>query len=102
MAEESPVRYNIGAASRLSGVSREKIRIWERRYGAVTPDRDAGNHRLYWRADSPVAANPPDPLRHPTARWWYPPRARPSSNCCRRTASRPWNGSRTSTPREPG
>jgi len=44
-------RYNIGAASRLSGVSREKIRIWERRYGAIEPDRDETNHRLYSRQD---------------------------------------------------
>ncbi|MAT84545.1 MAG: hypothetical protein CMD39_09675 [Gammaproteobacteria bacterium] len=51
MAEESPARYNIGAAARLSGVSREKIRIWERRYGAVSPGRDAGNHRLYSQDD---------------------------------------------------
>lgn len=51
MAEESPARYNIGAAARLSGVSREKIRIWERRYGAVNPGRDAGNHRLYSQDD---------------------------------------------------
>lgn len=43
--------YNIGAVSRLSGVSREKIRIWERRYGAVIPHRDASNHRLYGRHD---------------------------------------------------
>jgi MerR family transcriptional regulator, light-induced transcriptional regulator len=43
--------YNIGAVSKLSGVSREKIRIWERRYGAVTPFRDATNHRLYSRHD---------------------------------------------------
>lgn len=44
-------QYNIGAAARLSGVSREKIRMWERRYGAVTPARDAGNHRLYSHED---------------------------------------------------
>jgi MerR family transcriptional regulator, light-induced transcriptional regulator len=44
-------RYNIGAVSRLSGVSREKIRIWERRYSAVTPFRDDTNHRLYSRQD---------------------------------------------------
>ncbi|MEQ8860562.1 MAG: MerR family transcriptional regulator [Pseudomonadales bacterium] len=51
MARTDRSRYNIGAVSRLSGVSREKIRIWERRYGAVTPTRDAGNHRLYSHAD---------------------------------------------------
>ena len=44
-------QYNIGAAARLSGVSREKIRMWERRYDAVTPARDAGNHRLYSHED---------------------------------------------------
>lgn len=44
-------QYNIGAAARLSGVSREKIRMWERRYGAVVPGRDAGNHRLYSHED---------------------------------------------------
>jgi MerR family transcriptional regulator, light-induced transcriptional regulator len=49
MPDES--RYNIGAVSRLSGVSREKIRIWERRYGAVQPGRDPTNHRLYSRHD---------------------------------------------------
>lgn len=43
--------YTIGAAARLSGVSREKIRIWERRYDAVTPGRDATNHRVYSRQD---------------------------------------------------
>jgi MerR family transcriptional regulator, light-induced transcriptional regulator len=43
--------YSIGAASRLSGVSREKIRIWERRYGAVNPRRDGANRRLYSRED---------------------------------------------------
>jgi len=44
-------RYNIGAAARLSGVSREKIRIWERRYQAVRPRRDDSNRRLYSRND---------------------------------------------------
>ncbi len=51
MARSDRSRYNIGAVSRLSGVSREKIRIWERRYGAVKPTRDAGNHRLYSQTD---------------------------------------------------
>jgi MerR family transcriptional regulator, light-induced transcriptional regulator len=51
MTSDDDSRYNIGAVSRLSGVSREKIRIWERRYGAVTPHRDDTNHRLYRRQD---------------------------------------------------
>ena len=51
MPEANPARYNIGAASRLTGVSREKIRIWERRYGAVTPARDEANLRKYSQQD---------------------------------------------------
>ncbi|MFU8815487.1 MAG: MerR family transcriptional regulator [Pseudomonadales bacterium] len=51
MSKTDTSHYNIGAAARLSGVSREKIRIWERRYGAVTPSRDDTNHRLYSRED---------------------------------------------------
>lgn len=51
MATSDKSRYNIGAAARLSGVSREKIRIWERRYEAVTPSRDDSNRRLYSRND---------------------------------------------------
>ncbi|MDZ7667986.1 MAG: MerR family transcriptional regulator [Gammaproteobacteria bacterium] len=51
MATSDRSRYNIGAAARLSGVSREKIRIWERRYQAVNPSRDASNRRLYSRND---------------------------------------------------
>jgi len=51
MSKADPARYTIGAVARLSGVSREKIRIWERRYGAVSPSRDGTNHRLYSRQD---------------------------------------------------
>lgn len=51
MSAEQQGGYSISAASRLSGVSPEKIRIWERRYGAVSPGRDAANHRLYSRED---------------------------------------------------
>jgi DNA-binding transcriptional MerR regulator len=43
--------YSIGALARLTGVSREKIRIWERRYAALTPARDAGNQRRYSETD---------------------------------------------------
>ena len=51
MPESKSARYNIGAASRLTGVSREKIRIWERRYGAVEPARDDANLRKYSQQD---------------------------------------------------
>jgi len=43
--------YNIGAVSRLTGIARERIRIWERRYAAVVPHRDATNNRLYSQED---------------------------------------------------
>ncbi len=51
MARSKAARYNIGAVARLTGVSREKIRIWERRYGAVTPERDEANLRKYSQHD---------------------------------------------------
>ncbi|MEZ5559939.1 MAG: MerR family transcriptional regulator [Pseudomonadales bacterium] len=49
--KRAPAHYNIGAVARLTGVSREKIRVWERRYGAVTPARDANNKRHYSQQD---------------------------------------------------
>jgi MerR family transcriptional regulator, light-induced transcriptional regulator len=51
MSKADSSGYTIGAAARLSGVSREKIRIWERRYDAVKPRRDSNNRRFYSRAD---------------------------------------------------
>jgi len=33
--------YSIGALSRLTGLTPETLRAWERRYGVVTPQRDA-------------------------------------------------------------
>lgn len=38
---------SIGRASTLSGVPVETIRIWERRYQLVAPQRTTGGHRLY-------------------------------------------------------
>ncbi len=40
-------RYRIGTAARLSGLSTHAIRVWERRYGALSPDRSQGGARLY-------------------------------------------------------
>lgn len=51
MGNPRTARYNIGAVSRLTGISREKIRIWERRYGAVQPERDESNLRKYSQKD---------------------------------------------------
>ena len=43
--------YRIRQAAALSGVSADTIRIWERRYAAVSPRRDGSNIRLYTEAD---------------------------------------------------
>jgi DNA-binding transcriptional MerR regulator len=44
-------RYRIGTVARLSGVSAHLIRIWERRYEALEPDRSGAGARLYSQAD---------------------------------------------------
>jgi DNA-binding transcriptional MerR regulator len=41
------VRYSIKIASERSGVSSHLIRMWEKRYGALSPDRTETNRRLY-------------------------------------------------------
>ena len=46
----NPGRYPIRAVSRLTGISIDTLRAWERRYGAVTPTRD-DRGRLYTEAD---------------------------------------------------
>lgn len=43
--------YRIGAVSRLTGIPAVTIRIWERRYGVVEPNRSEGRNRLYTRED---------------------------------------------------
>jgi DNA-binding transcriptional MerR regulator/methylmalonyl-CoA mutase cobalamin-binding subunit len=44
-------RYRIGAVARLTGVSTHALRVWERRYGTVSPTRSEGGDRLYSEAD---------------------------------------------------
>lgn len=39
--------YNIQLASSLSGINVHNLRAWERRYRAVSPDRDSVGRRLY-------------------------------------------------------
>lgn len=39
--------YPMRVATRLSGLSAATVRAWERRYGAVVPDRTEGNARRY-------------------------------------------------------
>jgi DNA-binding transcriptional MerR regulator len=43
--------YSVGAAARLTGLSPEVIRAWERRYGVVEPHRTPGGTRRYNAAD---------------------------------------------------
>jgi DNA-binding transcriptional MerR regulator len=48
---QSP-HYRIGAVAKLSGVPVSTLRVWEIRYGAFTPSKSTGKHRLYSQADA--------------------------------------------------
>ena len=50
-ANEAPTQYRIGAVSRMTGISPDALRIWERRYAAVSPQRSHGGGRLYSSQD---------------------------------------------------
>ena len=43
--------YGIGAVVKQTGLPAPTIRIWEKRYGAVAPDRTETNRRLYSAED---------------------------------------------------
>lgn len=43
--------YRIGTVSRLTGIATVTLRMWERRYTVVEPDRSRGRNRLYTRED---------------------------------------------------
>ena len=43
----STPRHAIGVVETRTGLSAHTIRAWEKRYGAVEPDRSEGGHRLY-------------------------------------------------------
>lgn len=54
MAEQpnsAPTQYRIGAASRLTGISPDALRAWERRYSVVSPQRSPSGGRLYSSED---------------------------------------------------
>lgn len=40
-------KYRIGTVSRLTGLSSDVVRVWERRYKAISPQRSDGGSRLY-------------------------------------------------------
>lgn len=44
-------KYRIGTVSRLTGLSSDVVRVWERRYKAITPQRSDGGSRLYSDTD---------------------------------------------------
>ncbi|HZD26455.1 MAG TPA: MerR family transcriptional regulator [Alphaproteobacteria bacterium] len=43
--------YSIKAVASVTGLTPETIRVWERRYGVVSPERDGEGRRLYSHAD---------------------------------------------------
>lgn len=50
-AEPSEPTFRIGAVSRMTGLSTDTIRAWERRYSVVEPLRTLTHNRLYSRGD---------------------------------------------------
>ena len=49
--EKTEATLGIGCVSRLTGIPMDTLRVWERRYKAVTPRRAEHNRRFYTRAD---------------------------------------------------
>ena len=49
--EQKFALYGIGAVASLTGLSSPNIRMWEKRYQAVTPKRTESNRRLYSNDD---------------------------------------------------
>lgn len=49
--QPSPLLYRIGAVSKLTGIPVTTLRVWETRYGAFTPQKSSGRHRLYEEKD---------------------------------------------------
>ena len=47
----TPGRVRIGELSRRTGVSVDVLRVWERRYSLLSPERSAGGQRLYSTED---------------------------------------------------
>ena len=43
----STLSFNIAAVERDTGLSKDVLRMWERRYGFPVPERDANGERLY-------------------------------------------------------
>ncbi len=54
-AQDSPTqdqaKYRIGAVCRLTGLSQHVLRVWEKRYQVVKPERSESQRRLYRESD---------------------------------------------------
>lgn len=50
-AESTPPSFHIGAVARMTGLSPDTIRAWERRYRVIMPRRTVTHQRLYSRDD---------------------------------------------------
>jgi MerR family transcriptional regulator, light-induced transcriptional regulator len=50
-APDAPPLLRIGELSRRHGVSPDLLRVWERRYGLLEPERSPGGFRLYTPSD---------------------------------------------------
>lgn len=50
-SENTEAGYRIGAVCRLTGLSQHVLRVWEKRYGVVNPQRAANQRRLYSERD---------------------------------------------------
>ncbi len=49
--EERGARHSIGVVADRTGLSVHQLRAWERRHGAVEPERTEGGHRLFTDAE---------------------------------------------------
>ena len=47
LVTETPVLLPINAVERETGITKELLRMWERRYGFPSPERDAQGDRIY-------------------------------------------------------
>src|SRR6187402_3479266 len=48
---DAGLAFTIGAAERETGLSKDVLRVWERRYGFPLPSRDAHGERVYSAPD---------------------------------------------------
>ncbi|HVZ58096.1 MAG TPA: MerR family transcriptional regulator [Chitinophagaceae bacterium] len=44
-------QFSIRDIEHLCGIKAHTLRMWEQRYGLVTPDRKSGNHRIYYNEE---------------------------------------------------